>query len=318
MRQHLVIDLKRKIKDILAAIVYFLYEKGILHNEIKVHTIDETIDELLNTEKSMVRFGDGEIVMIKGVDLMLQKASPEIGEGLARILRYEYDDLMVTIPGIFDTLSDHRKASRQFWKDHLLFCRKTYERYYNPNRIYGTTFVSRCYYYPADRRKCADWFAKIKKVWENRDIVIVEGTKTHNGVGNDLFDTARSIERIICPPKDAYAALPEIIEACEQYGRDRLFLLSVGVAAKFLAADLFQKGYRVLDIGNMDLEYEWFVRQVPDKIPLEKHDVAGEAANRDKAEKEAAVQIDVPTPEGISRRTAMSYAEYLEQIKVWL
>lgn len=287
--------MKRKIKDILAAIAYFLYEKGILHNSIKVHTIDETIDELLRTNKSMVRFGDGEILMIKGGDLMLQKASPEIARGLAEILSYPYDDLLVTIPGIFETLLDHHKASRQFWKDHLLFCRKVYETYCNPNRIYYSTFVSRCYYYAADRSNCGRWFAKIRKIWENKDVVVVEGTKTHNGVGNDLLDTAASIERIICPPKDAYAAIPQILEACESYDRYRLFLLSVGVAAKFLALELFRKGYRVLDIGNMDLEYEWYVRQAPDKCRLEKHEVEGEAANEE-----------------------AGYTEYLSQVKVWL
>lgn len=292
--------MKRKIKDLLAAAIYFLYEKNILHNRIKVHTIDETIDELLSTEKSMVRFGDGEIVMIKGVDLMLQKASPEIGTGLAEILAYPYDGLMVTIPGIFDTLSDHHKASRQFWKDHLLFCRKTYEKYCNPDRIYYSTFVSRCYYYGSDRSSCDRWFAKIRKIWENRDIVIVEGTRTHNGVGNDLFDSAASIERIICPPSNAYGALPTIVEACLSYDRDRLFLLSVGVAAKFLAMELFRGGYRVLDIGNMDMEYEWYLRKAPDKISLEKHNVVGEEANRQAAEHDKA------------------YADYLKQAKVWL
>lgn len=292
--------MKRRIKDMLAAVVYFLYEKGILRNKIQVHTIDETIDELLSTEKSMVRFGDGEIVMIRGGDLMLQKAAPEIGEGLAGILAYPYDDLIVTIPGIFDTLSDHHKASRQFWQDHLLFCRRTYEKYCNPNRVYYTTFVSRCYYFGSDRSNCGRWFAKIRKIWENKDIVIVEGTKTHNGVGNDLLDTARSVERVICPPKDAYGALPEILEACTRYEKDRLFLLSVGVAAKFLALQLFRKGYRVLDIGNMDMEYEWYVRKAPDKVPLAKHDIVGEAANR-----EAAAQDG-------------EYGKYLEQVKCWL
>ncbi len=287
--------MKRKIKDILAAIAYFLYEKGILHNSVKVHSIDETIDELLQTNKSLVRFGDGEIVMIKGGDLMLQKASPEIAEGMAGILAYPYDDLMVTIPGIFDTLSDHRKASRQFWKDHLLFCRKTYEKYCNPNRIYYTTFVSRCYYYAQDRSNCGRWFAKIRKIWENKDVVVVEGTRTHNGVGNDLLDTAASVERIICPPRDAYGAIPRILEACEVYGKDRLFLLSVGVAAKFLALELFQKGYRVLDIGHMDMEYEWYVRQVPDKCKIEKHEIESEDANKE-----------------------AGYTQYLSQIKVRL
>lgn len=292
--------MKRKIKDILAAIVYFLYEKGILRGSIKVHSIDETIDELLHTEKSMVRFGDGEIVMIKGVDLMLQKASAEIADGLKEILAYRYDDLIVTIPGIFDGLSDHHKASQKFWRDHLLFCRKTYETYCNPNRVYYTTFVSRCYYFAKDRTPCDGWFAKIRKIWENRDVVIVEGSRTHNGVGNDLLDTAKTIERIICPPSDAYGALPAILEACAAYEKDRLFLLSVGVAAKFLAAELFRQGYRVLDIGNLDMEYEWYVRRAPGKCKLEKHDIAGEEANR-----KAALHDE-------------AYAAYLKQVKVWL
>ncbi len=287
--------MKQRIKDILAALVYLLYEKGILHNRIRVHDIDETIDELLRTEKSMVRFGDGEIVMIKGVDLMLQQASPEIGEGLAEILGYPYDDLLVTIPDIFRTLSDHHRASRRFWRDHLLFCRKTYERYCNPERIYYSTFVSRCYYFGRDRSRCDGWFAKIRKIWENKEIVIVEGTRTHNGVGNDLFDSAAGIERIICPPRDAYGALPAILEECRRCDKDRLFLLSVGVAAKFLAVSLFREGYRVLDIGNLDMEYEWYVRKVPDKVSLEKHDVVGEEANR-----------------------AAGYHEYLAQVRAWL
>lgn len=281
------------MKDILAAVVYFLYEKGILHNRIRVHSIDETIDVLLRTEKSMVRFGDGEIVMIKGGDLMLQKADPGIAEGLAGILAYSSDDLIVTIPGIFETLSDHRRESRQFWRDHLLFNRKTYETYCNPDRVYYSTFVSRCYYYAADRSGCGAQFAKIRKIWENRDIVVVEGERTHNGVGNDLLDTARSIERIICPPSNAYEAIPAILDACTTYDRDRLFLLSVGVAAKFLAVELFQQGYRVLDIGNLDMEYEWFVRRSPGKMKLEKHELVSEEANR-----------------------AAGYTEYLGQIKV--
>lgn len=292
--------MREKLKNALAAIVCFLYEKGILRNRIKVHTIDETIDELLNTEKSMVRFGDGEIVMIKGVDLMLQKASPEIADGLKEILAYPHDDLMVTIPGIFNGLSDHHPASRRFWRDHLLFCRRIYETYCNPNRVYGTTFISRCYYFAKDRSPCGGWFAKIRKIWENRDVVIVEGTRTHNGIGNDLLAATKSIERIICPPSDAYGAIPAILEACTVYPKDRLFLLSAGVAAKFLAAELFRQGYRVLDIGNLDMEYEWYVRQSPGKCKLEKHEITGEEVNRNAALNDEA------------------YALYLEQVKVWL
>lgn len=292
--------MKQKIKDILAAIFYFLYEKDILHNRIKVYTIDETIDVLLRTEKSMVRFGDGDIVMIEGHDRVMQKADPEIADGLKKILACSYDDLLVMLPGIFDTLSNFRESSRKFWKEHLLFYRKTYEACCDPNKSYYNSFVSRCYYLAEDRTPCGGWFAKIRKIWENRDVVIVEGTRTHNGVGNDLLDTADSIERIICPPSDAYSAIPAILEACVVYGKDRLFLLSVGVAAKFLAVELFQQGYRVLDIGNLDLEYEWYLMRADGKCTLKKHEIEGEEANRQAALKDEA------------------YAAYLEQIKVWL
>ena len=71
--------------------------------------------------------------------------------------------------------------------------------------------------------------------------------------------------------------------------------MSVGVAAKFLALELFQRGYRVLDIGNLDMEYEWYVRQSHGKCKLEKHEVIGEEANR-----------------------AAGYEAYLEQIKVYI
>lgn len=286
---------KRWMKDRIADLVYLWYRLPGRKPTVRVYSMDETLDELLHSDKSLVRFGDGEIVMMKGKSLKLQQASPELAEGLKRMLRYEHENLMVTVQGIFDGVEMYHKKSRQFWKDHLLFCRKTYEKYCNPNRIYYTTFVSRCYYYAQDRSNCGRWFAKIRKIWENKDVVVVEGTRTHNGVGNDLLDTAASVERIICPPRDAYGAIPRILEACEVYGKDRLFLLSVGVAAKFLALELFQKGYRVLDIGHMDMEYEWYVRQVPDKCKIEKHEIESEDANKE-----------------------AGYTQYLSQIKVRL
>lgn len=287
--------MKRIIKNILAAIVYFLYEKGILHNRIKVHSIDETIDELLHTQKSLVRFGDSDIVTIKGVSLPIQQTSLEISQGLGEILAYPYDDLLVALPNVFDSLSDYHKSFRLFWRDHLLFFRKVYEKHCNLDKTYYSAFISRCYYPMKDKSRCAGWYAKIKELWKDRDIVVVEGSKTHNGVGNDLLDSAKSIERIICPPKNAYASLDKIIAACEQYGKDKLFLLSIGSTAKFVAQILFRKGYRVLDIGNMDMEYEWFLMGASGKEPIRKQEIIGIEAN-EKA----------------------GYTEYISQIKVWL
>lgn len=271
--------MKKLIKRIPEEIAYLLYLHGIKKNHIKLYSVDDTIDVLLNTDKSMVRFGDGEIALIRGHNLKLQKAAPEISDGLKPILAYSYDDLIVTIPEIFGDLNMYVKKSRDFWKDHLFFNRKIYDRYCNKNRIYYNTTISRFYCTLSDKSQSRDWIEKIKLIWKDKDIVVVEGERSHNGVGNDLFQYARSVERIIGPASDAYYAVDKIFEHCKKYFKDRLFLISLGVAAKFLTQKLFLEGYRVLDIGNLDMEYEWYLAGATEKIPIPKHEIIGDEAN---------------------------------------
>ena len=68
-------SMKEKCKTLLASLVYAFYEKKLLPCEIHVMSIDETLDELLCTQKSLVRFGDGEIIMIRGKSLYFQHSS---------------------------------------------------------------------------------------------------------------------------------------------------------------------------------------------------------------------------------------------------
>jgi glycosyltransferase family protein len=272
--------LKQLIKLILAQVDYMLYRSGIKKCAINVCTIEETIDELLNTEKSMIRFGDGEITMMRGRNLKLQEVNPQIIHGLKRLVGYQYGDMIVTIPEIFGDLSIYRKESRLFWKDHLFFCRKIYKKYCNPCKTYYNTSISRFYYALADKSRCGEWVAKIRQIWKDKDVVIVEGEKTHNGVGNDLLNTAKSITRIIGPASNAFEYLDEILDVCREYSRDRMFLVSLGVTAKFLVEKLFNEGYRALDIGNLDMEYEWYLQNADHKEPVYKHSVSGAEANQ--------------------------------------
>ena len=124
------------------------------------------------------------------------------------------------------------------------------------------------------------WFDKFKQLFKDKKIVIVEGCTTHNGVGNDLFEYADSIERIICPSRNAYCVRNKIKEKCLEYSKDVLFLFSLGITAKGLVEELFLQGYRVLDIGNLDTEYEWFLENAQKKEIIPKHKVVGEEANK--------------------------------------
>ena len=113
-----------------------------------------------------------------------------------------------------------------------------------------------------------DRFEKIKLLWKNRDIVIVEGEKSRLGVGNDLFYYASSIERIICPSVNAYSKYKDILNQVKKQDKSKLILIALGPTATILAYDLSNEGYQAIDIGHIDIEYEWYLKKVSEKCPV--------------------------------------------------
>lgn len=267
--------MKEKIKEVIASIVYALYEKGILKNHIHVATIDETIDALIDTDNSLVRFGDGEITLISGIASATQQGSSELAKRLVQVLESDEDKLLVAVVNGFGSMNYLHRDSQNFWKKHFLKYRKDYNKYCYPGKTYYNALISRCYYPMQDRSKCSEWFGRIKCVWKDKKVVIVEGEKTHNGVENDLFSKALEIKRILCPAQNAFEVYEKILKACLNFDREYLFLLSLGATAKPLVYDLFIEGYRVIDIGNLDLEYEWYRNQEQRKTAVKKHEIIG-------------------------------------------
>lgn len=51
------------------------------------------------------------------------------------------------------------------------------------------------------------FFYKIQKLWDGKDIIIIEGENSRNGVGNDLYSNTKSIKRIIGPSKNAFTKI---------------------------------------------------------------------------------------------------------------
>lgn len=111
-------------------------------------------------------------------------------------------------------------------------------------------------------------FQRFKELWRGKDIIIVEGTHTRFGVGNDLLDTSKSVKRILCPAINAFRCRSKILEAVESLYINELVLLALGPTATILACDLSRRGIQAIDIGHLDIEYEWFRRNVVTRIPI--------------------------------------------------
>ena len=115
----------------------------------------------------------------------------------------------------------------------------------------------------------AEYVKKMKKIWDKKDVVIIEGEQSRLGIGNDLFDNMKSIQRIICPSENAFEIYDKIYNEALKIDKDKLVLLALGPTATVLAYDLFKAGYQAIDIGHVDIEYEWFLRKATKKIKIE-------------------------------------------------
>ena len=236
--------------------------------QISVLSIDQSLDYLLEKGASVVRFGDGEMDLIAGSGIVYQEYDPELSARLREIMSMESDErLMVCLSDVFTGLERYSIDAQNFWKVHLYYHLSDYQEICRAP-WYGSTFISRPYIDLEDKTPSAGYFAKLKQLWQDKDLLIVEGLTSRSGVGNDLFDGARSIKRIICPSRNAYSKLEAIKQAVREQADNRLILTMLGPTAKVLVYDLVQEGYRALDIGHIDSEYEWFQMGARHKVKL--------------------------------------------------
>ena len=235
---------------------------------IQVKGIDETLDYIIENKSSLVRFGDGEINMLAGDSIPYQDYDEELVSIMRDIIGQESrEELVVCLPDAFTDRFKFTSWAIPFWKDHMDHYMDFYRELCSDS-WYGSTFVSRPYIDFEDKSQAKAQFEKLKSIWKNRDLLIVEGATSRSGVGNDLFDEANSIKRIICPSHSAFSRVHEIEQEIEKYATGRLILCMLGPTAKVLAYRLSQKGYQVLDIGHIDSEYEWMKMGVKTKVKL--------------------------------------------------
>jgi glycosyltransferase family protein len=117
-----------------------------------------------------------------------------------------------------------------------------------------------------DCGQSARCFELLKTIWAGRRVIMVEGRLTRFGVGNDLLESAHSVRRIICPERNAYRQYRRILDAMPQPDASTLVLVALGPTAKPLVHELAGRGYQAIDIGHLDIEYEWFLRKATRKI----------------------------------------------------
>lgn len=235
----------------------------------QVVSIDDTIDYILKNRCSVSRFGDGEFSVMIGYGNGFQTQNAMLSNRLCEIIKSNLDHHIVCIGDIFGNMSLLKEESREYNNGLLNLHRADWLAFLNHHKTYFNAFFTRPYQMFANKSNSKRWFEKCKKIWEGRDLLIVEGEFSRLGVGNDLFAEANSVERILCPATNAFEKYDQIYNAVKRYGSDKLVLIALGMTATVLAFDLAQIGYWAIDIGHIDIEYEWYLRKASGKIAIQ-------------------------------------------------
>ncbi len=274
-------DLKVKLIDLFWLVFDFFYSR--VTKKPAVASVEETIDTIAKNNCSIARYGDGEIKLVAGRDISFQKATPFAVSKLREVLSSDVDGMLVGIADIFGDRSRYNEKANDYWKKHLHRFRKVWYRYLIKGKKYYNASMTRQYIALNDRSQGVGIYNSMKKIWEGKDVIFIEGEKSRMGVGNDLFSGAKSIKRIIGPSTQAFSRYDEILQEALKQKKDVLFLIALGPAATGLAYDLHMNGYRAIDIGHVDVEYEWLLMGAEKKTAL-KNKMVFEAAENSAVE----------------------------------
>ncbi len=226
-----------------------------------VMNTEKTIEKLLESEVSMSRFGDGELSLADGYSIRYQKADKRLKKRLRQILKSKAPQCLICISDVFGDMEERSEENRRYWEDYVKKMRWNVYRKLDMKKTYYNTTATRVYKPLADKSLAGVRFEKWKMLWQDKDVVFIEGAQTRLGVGNDLFSNARSIRRIIGPPENAFDKYDELLDFASSLDKNVLIILALGPCATVLSYDLSMLGFRALDLGHIDIEYEWFLRE---------------------------------------------------------
>lgn len=269
-----------KLKRQLVAAYEMFYEArrmAVLRTKYRLRIMSSarTIRYIIKNKCSVARFGDGEFkLMLKNADIGFQKRDDYLAERLINVLDEKRESLMICVPSTFNSVRGCNDFAHSFWinwgkeSNNQINVVKMLWNHCGKSYLYGDTEMTRTYIDWKTDKRAKKLFPMLKRLWEDEDILFIEGEQTRLGIGNDLFDNAKSIQRILAPAKNAFAEYDSILSTAIQHGNGKLIILALGPTATILANDLDKYGFRALDLGHIDIEYEWYLRGSKERVAI--------------------------------------------------
>ena len=260
--------IKEQLINFYKDIAYYPYK--VLLSYPKILSIHETLEILIMSKKGVARFGDGEFHMISQTEhLGFQCKDETLAERLKEILISGSDKCLILLPEGINSVQSLIPKAKAFWKRFVVFHYHRYQSYFNFKQAYCNANITRPFMDYKDKSGVGKHFETMKSLWKDKRILIVEGQMSRLGVGNDLFQETLCIKRIITASRNAFTFYERIYDTVvSNINQFDLVLIALGPSATVLAYDLSQIDVQAIDIGHIDIEYEWFLQGANRKVAI--------------------------------------------------
>lgn len=241
-------------------IKYELYDEMTKLRVPKVKTVEETIDVMINEHCSICRFGDGELSLMSGQSIPMQRFSVALQKRLIEVFSSNKVHIKIAIlKSCYSSKANLTDINKDFWRSTGPRFRQLMAQYLNYDHQYYAAEVTLAYSYFKDYDYQL-YFDNMRKIWHEKDIVLICGQTVFDKIKNNIFDNARNIEYLYTPSIDAFNQYEDILEKALQIDKSKMCILICGPTAKVLAYDLGCNNYKALDLGHIAKSYDWFLQ----------------------------------------------------------
>ncbi|HIF9474863.1 TPA: GT-D fold domain-containing glycosyltransferase [Photobacterium damselae] len=269
-----------KVTQLLKFIFQYKISKNrllIKYGTPTVTSIADTLNQVVVNNKSIARFGDGEFNLIAGKGNGFQDYNEVLANKLKYILsEVDNSNCLVCLPDVFDSDSlNMRFKPKLVWAN--LFC-YFYPKIYDSirkDKTYYNSFITRPYMDFKNKFLSDTVFNEFMSFFKDKKILIIEGEGTKFGYQNKLLDSCESVNRVITSNKNAFDHYTKIVEEIHRLVDDfDIILIALGPTATVLAFELsLNVNKPIIDIGHLDIEFEWYTRKTRKKTTIKNKNV---------------------------------------------
>ena len=228
-----------------------------------IYSPSETIRKIIDNRLSFARIGDGEFLLMCGIDNVHGNNSVELAKALRDICKKGSNNRCLI--GI-NTFGLYNETDRWFCWYYLKFIKCIYENikfntfdYYGDAYAFKKSIINKIRIKELSFKKLSDDIvglnknnvSMIKNIWSDRDIVFV--ISKNSLVKNDIYNLFSNVKNkyfVYIPQKGCYSEYDRILNEILLYPKDSLIYLECGEVAALLAYRLSEIGYQAIDMGD--------------------------------------------------------------------